>query len=105
MRKVTRRPRCGRVEGERRAPGFGDVGDNGEAKSVARRVLIEAAAALQRLLAPVCRDAGPVVGHADDDRLTIAHRRDRDACLGMPRGILDQIAERLGEVLGLDACA
>ena len=68
-------------------------------------VLIEAAAALQRLLAAICRDARPVVGHAHDDRLAIAHRRDRDACLGMPRGILDQIAERLGEVLGLDACA
>ena len=60
-------------------------------------------AAAQHFLLPLGRDASPVVGHAHGHHVGLDASRDRDAHFGVARGILDEIAKRLGEVLGVDA--
>src|SRR5262245_185672 len=94
--------RVGARKGEGAAPGLDNVGHDGESQSAPRAPLVEAAAAGQGFLPTILGNAGTVVGHAEGDIFALRTAADRHGMTGMSRRVLEQVADRLRQIVAID---
>ena len=80
---------------------FRQIANDGEAKSGAGRIFIQAPATCARFLQLLIRKTGPVILHEQDRLLSQLHRGHFHLALRPFAGVLHQVAQHLGQVLTL----